>query len=359
MDRVLLADVRGHDVQAAIAVHVAHRHTARLVAAGSVPGAPRKAGPVVPVDCVRPAVAVGEHEVEITVAVQIRGCDIDRGVVPRPEGYSGAEGPGPVVVKDEVPPSPVHHQNVRVSVAVQVRQRQASRRTRDPEGAAGLEAASAVVEEDEVSGAVVPHGNVQVPVAIEIGERGRVGAGQLLPQPPREGEGAPPVVEVDPVLPRPVAAVGDHRVQRPVSVHVAQAHRSRQFAARTQRPERAEGPLLLRGQRAHGEVAEEGRDGEEGHRAKARAGGIDAPALGFVSFCRSHQYLRPVRLGRARSHAHQAVDLGLCRIVVDLASDRLDRHLWSPPTYWHALDASNVAALNPHRHPDPVSKPQM
>ena len=214
-----------HDVGTAIAVHVAHRHSARLVAPGSVPAHPLEAARVVPVDCVRPAVAVGEHEVRVSVAVEVRGRYIDRRVVPRPERRPLAKGARPVPGEDEVLAPPVDHEDVRVPVAIEIGQRQTPRRTRSAEGGAGLEAARAVVEENEVARAVVPHRDIQVSVAIEIGERDSIGAGLFLPQPPREGEGGSPIIEVDPVLPGPVAAVGDDDIEGPVAVHVAQTSR--------------------------------------------------------------------------------------------------------------------------------------
>ena len=158
-----------------------------------------------------------------------------------------------------------------MSVAVQIGKRQASRGTRGAEGGAGLEAAAAVVEEDEVAGAIVSHRDVQVSVAIEIGEGDGVGTGLFIPQPPREGEGGPPVVEEDPVLPGPVATVGDDDIEGTIAVHVAQAHRRSQIAARAQGPQWAERPILLAGQRSHGEwVGEVRGDEEESHQAWSR-----------------------------------------------------------------------------------------
>ena len=157
-----------------------------------------------------------------------------------------------------------------MSVAVQIGQRQAPRRTRSAENRAGLEAARSVVEEDEAARAVVPHRDVQVSVAIEIGEGDRIGAGLFLPQQPREGEGGPPIVEVDPVLSGPVAAVGDDDVEGPVAVHVAQAHGGGHFAARTQRPEWPERPLLPRERATGDHLREKSGDREEaGNREQA------------------------------------------------------------------------------------------
>ena len=182
-------------------------------------------------DGVRSTVAVGEHEIRVPVAVEVRGDDVDGRVVPGPERRSLAEGSRAVSMEDEVLAAAVYHQDVHVPIAVQIGQREASRGTWGAEGGAGLESARSVVEEDEVPRAVVPHRDIQVSVAIEIGERDGVAARLFLTQPPRQREGGIPVVQVDPVLPGPVAAVGDDHVQRPVGVHVAQAHRGRQLAA--------------------------------------------------------------------------------------------------------------------------------
>ena len=86
-----------------------------------------------------------DDEVEVPVVVEVGGGDIDGGVVSRPERDPGTESPRPVPVEDEVLASAIDHQDVRVSVAVEVGQCQASRRTWASEGGAGLEAAVAVV----------------------------------------------------------------------------------------------------------------------------------------------------------------------------------------------------------------------
>ena len=244
-----------------VAVHVAHRHSARLVGAGSVSAHPFEAAAIVPVDRVRPTVPVCKHEVRVPVAVEVRGDDIDGRVVPGPEWRSLAEGPRAIPMEDEVLAGPVDHQDVGVPVAVQIRERQAPRRTRGAEGGSRLEAARTVVEEDEAPRAVVPHRDIQVSVAIEVGERDGIAPGLFLTQPPRQREGGVPVVQEDPVLPGPVAAVGDDHVERPVAVHVAQADGGRQLDASAERPEGAEGALLA-GEEGHAERGCEDGGGE-------------------------------------------------------------------------------------------------
>ena len=110
------------------------------------------------------------------------------------------------------------------SVAVEVGQCQASRGTWASEGGAGFEVAAAVVEVDEIAGAVVSYRDVQVSVAVEVGEGGGVGAGLFISEAPRKGEGGATVVEVDPVLSGPVAAVGDDGVEGTVAVYVGEAY---------------------------------------------------------------------------------------------------------------------------------------
>ena len=131
-----------------------------------------------------------------------------------------------------------------MSVGVQIGQRQAPRRTRRAEGGSGLEAALAIVQKDEVPRAVVPHRDVQVAIAVEIGQRNGIRASLFIPQPPREGEGGSPIIEIDPVLLGPVATVGDNHIQCPVAVDVAQTQRGRQFATRAQRPAWPECPFM-------------------------------------------------------------------------------------------------------------------
>ena len=111
-----------------------------------------------------------------------------------------------------------------MSVAVEVGQRQASRGTWASEGGAGFEVAGAVVEVDEIAGAVVSYCDVQVSVVVEVGEGGGVGAGLFISEAPREGEGGATVVEVDPVLCGPVAAVGYDGVEGTVAVYVGEAY---------------------------------------------------------------------------------------------------------------------------------------
>ena len=129
-------------------------------------------------------------------------------------------------------------------VPVQVRQREAARRTRSAEGRTRLEAPGAVVEEDEVPGAVVSRGDVEVAVPVEIRERGRVGAVLFLPQPAGKRETGAPVVEENPVLFGPVPAVGHHDVERAVPVDIAQVDGRRKPARGAEGAERPERPLL-------------------------------------------------------------------------------------------------------------------
>ena len=210
-------------------------------------------------DRIGPAVPVGEDEIQVPVRVEIRRRDIDRGVVPRPERRPFVKASGAVAPEDEVLPTPIDDEDVRVRVAVQVRQGETPGRTRSAEGAAPLEASGPIVQEHEVAGAIVPGRDVEVPVPVEVGEGGRVRAVLLVPQPAGQREPRASVVQKDPVLLGPVPAVGHDEVERTVAVHITQTDRGREPAFGAKGAERPERPLLLAADAARGE--REGREG--------------------------------------------------------------------------------------------------
>ena len=86
-------------------------------------------------------------------------------------------------------------------------------------------------------------------------------------------KGPPSVVEEDPVLFRPVSAVGHDDIEIAVAVHVAQVDGRREPTPRPERPQRPERPFLLTARAAgHGQ-----QDGEPTHRescGSARAGHV-------------------------------------------------------------------------------------
>ena len=172
-------------------------------------------------------------------------------------------------------------------VPVQVREREAARRTRSAEGRAPLEVAGAVVEEDEVAGPVVPRGDVEVAVPVEIRQRGRVGAVLLVPQSPGQREAATPVVEEDPVLLGPVPAVGHHDVERAVAVHIAQVDGRREVRCGAEGSERPECSLLRPAQTAGGRQGRDQRsDGDGQHRgASGSAPRVRAHRVGRANAC--------------------------------------------------------------------------